>query len=62
MIDAEEMEKRRKAVRAGFASVELEGFVISPETRAYAERFISGEIDFEEYGAATYEDVHGRGG
>ncbi|MBD5071831.1 hypothetical protein GUF45_09345 [Xanthomonas citri pv. citri] len=43
-----ELRERRQAIDSARASVELEGFQISPEYLAAAERFAAGEITFEE--------------
>lgn len=57
-ISEEERQRRQKAVKAGFANVALEGFKQSPQSIAHAQRFIDGEIDFDAWGAASYNDVH----
>jgi len=45
----EERRKREAAVRFANASNELEGFTVSDEARARADRFIAGEIDLGEF-------------
>jgi hypothetical protein len=49
MLSKMETRRRREAVDFARASVELEGFKVSPERLALSERFVSGEIDIEEY-------------
>jgi predicted Zn-dependent peptidase len=48
-ISEEERERRREAVDFARASVELEGFKITPEENAHDLRFIDGEISLDEY-------------
>lgn len=48
-ISPEERQRREEAVNYGMASVGLEGFTISDEQRAHAQRFIDGEIDLAEF-------------
>lgn len=42
-------ERREDAVKAAIASIELEGFSISDEEKAHAQRFIDGEITVSEF-------------
>lgn len=46
MISAEERAERVAAARFGFANVELEGFTISPETKARVQLWVDGQIEF----------------
>jgi oligoribonuclease (3'-5' exoribonuclease) len=48
-ISEEERERRQEAVDFARASVELEGFRITPEENAHDLRFIDGEISLDEY-------------
>lgn len=48
-LSAEERRKREDAVRFANASVGLEGFRVTPEAEARAQRFVSGEIDLAEF-------------
>ncbi|WP_186165184.1 antitoxin VbhA family protein [Burkholderia gladioli] len=48
-INADERARRADAVRRGFANTELEGYVISQETKELAQRFMEGEITLEEF-------------
>ncbi|MDR1164165.1 MAG: antitoxin VbhA family protein [Candidatus Accumulibacter sp.] len=48
-LSATELLARRQAVDFARANVELEGFKVSPEDNALAERYASGEFDFDEY-------------
>jgi hypothetical protein len=48
-LTAAELLERRKAVDFAQANVELEGFKVSPEEKALAERFVAGEFDLDEY-------------
>jgi len=48
-LSHEERRKREAAVRFADASIELEGFTLSDEARARADRFIAGEIDLGEF-------------
>lgn len=48
-ISEEERQRRKEAVVYARASVGLEGFVVTAETEAHAERFINGEIDLAEF-------------
>ena len=41
--------KREDAVRFANASVGLEGFRVTPEAEARAQRFVNGEIDLAEF-------------
>lgn len=47
-ISPEEKARRADAVRQSLANIELEGFVISQETKDLAQRYIDGEITLEE--------------
>jgi hypothetical protein len=49
MLSKIETLKRREAVDFARANVGLEGFVVSPERLAIAEKFVAGEIEFEDY-------------
>jgi len=48
-ISAEEMERRREALRQADASNRLEGLFPDPSTNAVYERFIRGEIELAEF-------------
>ena len=48
-LSPDERRKREDAVRFANASVGLEGFKVSPEAEARAERFITGDIDLAEF-------------
>ena len=48
-ISLEERERRDKAVRFARASLGLEGFELTPEDEAQAQRFIQGEIDMADF-------------
>jgi hypothetical protein len=48
-LSATELLARRQAVDFARANVELEGFKVSPEDNALAERFAAGEFDLDEY-------------
>lgn len=52
-IDPAGKEKRKKAVDYARASVELEGFTLTPEDEAAARRFVDGEIDLQEFVSGT---------
>ena len=47
-----ERAKRKKAIDSARASIELEGFTLSPEVEAINQRYIDGEIDGDEHVAA----------
>lgn len=47
-ITDDEKEKRRQAVDFARASIGLEGFTITPEHAAQAERYVSGQIELAE--------------
>jgi Antitoxin VbhA len=47
-ISAEEMERRREALRQADASNRIEGLFPKPETTAIYEQFIRGEIELHE--------------
>jgi predicted transcriptional regulator len=49
LISDAERRRRQAAVDFAQASVGLEGFKISPEEEAHAQRYIDGDIDLEEY-------------
>jgi Antitoxin VbhA len=49
VLSAEERRKREDAVRFANASVGLEGFRVTPEAEARAQRFVSGEIDLAQF-------------
>ena len=61
-IDAQERERRQKAIDFARASVEFEGFILSPEVEAISCRYIAGEIDGDEHGAAIRAIAIGKGG
>jgi hypothetical protein len=48
-LSATELLARRQAVDFARANVELEGFKVSPEDGALAERFAAGEFNLDEY-------------
>ncbi|MEN9868757.1 MAG: hypothetical protein RL748_4347 [Pseudomonadota bacterium] len=48
-IPPDEQRKRQAAVNFARASVGLEGFQLAPDTESIAQRFINGEIDFNEF-------------
>ena len=48
-LSAEERRQREDAVRFANASIGLEGFKVSAEAQARADRFIAGEIDLAEF-------------
>lgn len=48
-LSTAERRKREDAVRFANASVGLEGFRVTPEAEARAQRFVSGEIDLAEF-------------
>lgn len=50
--DDQERTARQKAIDFARASVELEGFTLSPEVEAISRRFIAGELTGEEHIAA----------
>lgn len=58
-INAIERQRREEAVNYARASVGLEGFKISPEDEAHAQRFINGEISLEEFLKPAHEVGHG---
>jgi hypothetical protein len=58
-IDEEERRARQQAVEYAQASVALEGFETSEQSKAWAQRFIDGEIDLDVYLSASFDDVHG---
>jgi hypothetical protein len=47
-ITAAESSERRRAAKSARASTLLSGFKISPETEALTQKYINGEIEFEE--------------
>ncbi|GHU37387.1 hypothetical protein AGMMS50256_35270 [Betaproteobacteria bacterium] len=49
LISDDERKQRQEAVEFARASVELEGFRISPEENAHDLRFVNGEISLDEY-------------
>lgn len=49
VITPEEQKRRKKAAKFAIASVGLEGFRVPPTEIAHMNRFISGEISFQEY-------------
>ncbi len=48
-LPADELRRREDAVRFANASIGLEGFKVSAEAQARADRFIAGEIDLAEF-------------
>lgn len=48
-ITPNEQRKRQAAVDFARASIGLEGFQLAPDTERIAQRFIHGEIDFNEF-------------
>ena len=61
-IDTRELERRQKAIDFARASVELEGFILSPEVEAISRRYIAGEITGDEHVAAIRAVAVGKGG
>lgn len=58
--DDQAQAKRQKAIDFARASVELEGFILSPEVEAISRRYIAGEITGDEHVAAIRAAVlHG---
>jgi hypothetical protein len=49
LLSPQERRKREDAVRFATASIGLEGFTMSVEAQARAQRYISGEIDLAEF-------------
>ncbi|KGF62084.1 antitoxin VbhA family protein [Pseudomonas lutea] len=58
-ISDEERQRRMEAHAYARASVGLEGFVLSAEDEAHAERFINGEIDLAEFVRPRAEQTRG---
>lgn len=58
-ISAAERQRREEAVNFARASMGLEGFIRSDKAEAHAQRFVSGEIDLDEYLAPSYQEIHG---
>lgn len=56
-ISAGERRRRQEAVRYAQASVGLEGFQLTDQVAALAQRFIDGEIELSEFMAALPRDV-----
>lgn len=55
-ITPEEQERRRrKAFAFAVASMQLEGEKVPDQEKRHAQRFISGEIDWDEYFNAPFE-------
>jgi hypothetical protein len=52
-ITAAEQSRRREAVDFACASIGLEGFTITKEHEARAERYVLGEIDLQEFIAGS---------
>lgn len=48
-ISAQERATRQKAIDFARASVELEGFTLSPEVEAINQRYIDGELSGDEH-------------
>lgn len=48
-ISAEERKRREDAANFARASIGLEGFKISAECEARTQRYINGEIDFDQF-------------
>lgn len=55
--DDQERAARQKAIDFARASVELEGFTLSPEAEAINRRFIDGELTGDEHVAAIHAAV-----
>ena len=51
-ISAQERTARQKEIDFARASVELEGFTLSPEVEEINQRYIDGELSGDEHGAA----------
>lgn len=51
-VSARERAARQKEIDFARASVELEGFTLSPEVEAINQRYIDGELSGDEHGAA----------
>lgn len=51
-IDDWERAARQKAIDSARASVELEGFTLSPEVEAISRRYVAGELTGNEHVAA----------
>ncbi|CEI18819.1 antitoxin VbhA family protein (plasmid) [Xanthomonas axonopodis pv. cassiae] len=56
-ISTGERRRRQEAVRYAQASVGLEGFQLTDQVAALAQRFIDGEIELAEFMAALPRDV-----
>ncbi|MCP3041562.1 antitoxin VbhA family protein [Xanthomonas euvesicatoria] len=56
-ISAGERRRRQEAVWYAQASVGLEGFQLTDQVAALAQRFIDGEIELSEFMAALPRDV-----
>ncbi|APW39537.1 hypothetical protein RD110_21885 [Rhodoferax koreense] len=57
-IAAEERAKRQKWIDFARGSIGLEGFKITPEHEARAERFVNGDMDLQEFvGARTRKSI-----
>lgn len=52
-LSAEEKAFRKRQVAYGRGTVRLEGFHLSEEFEALNQRYIAGDITFEEHGAAV---------
>lgn len=57
LISTEERQRREDAVDFATASIGLDGFKLSPEAVAHAQRYINGEIDLEKYLAISFQDT-----
>lgn len=51
-ISNQERAARQKEIDFARASIELEGFTLSPEVEAINQRYIDGELSGDEHGAA----------
>lgn len=49
LVNEEKRLQREEAVSYAYASVSLEGFVISPDEISHAQRYINGEITLSEF-------------
>ncbi|MGG4604271.1 antitoxin VbhA family protein [Paenalcaligenes sp. Me131] len=53
--------ERRAAAESALASVRLEGFSVPEDTLVESERYISGEIDFQEFINRLYQQAKKEG-
>lgn len=56
-ISSDERIRRGKALAFAQASVELEGFKVTEEYKIQAQRFINGEIEFEDLTKSVHEQI-----